>query len=392
VMNVLDWALVLVAVAYAVTGFRRGFVIGAAMTVGLLAGGALGVLVTPKLLARFSPSLTLSFVALLCVLLCASLGQALGGVVGGAVRRRITWQPASALDSLGGAALSVTAALLVAWALGVAASGAGLPVIGPEVRSSAVLSRVNGALPGQADRLLQKFTDLVDSNLYPRYLEPFVTERIKPVKPPTAAVLRDSQVVQAGRSVVKIRGISTQCSRSLEGSGFVYARGRVLTNAHVVAGTLRSTVTVNGRTLSAVPVVYDPSLDVAVLAVRGLGVPRLHFEPRARLAEVAAVLGYPENGPFNAQPARIRDEQRLQSPDIYGDGSVTRDVLSLYARVRPGNSGGPLVSRRGKVLGMVFAASVSNRHTAYAVSAAQIRPDAAAGRGATTAVSTGGCS
>jgi S1-C subfamily serine protease len=391
-MNVLDWALVLLAVAYAVTGFRRGFVIGASTTVGLLAGGVLGVLVTPKLLARFSPSLTLSFVALLCVLVFASLGQALGGVFGGAVRRRITWQPASALDSLGGAALSVTAALLVAWALGVAASGAGLPVIGPEVRSSAVLSRVNGALPGSADRLLQKFTDLVDSNLFPRYLEPFVTERIRPVKPPPSAVLADPQVVAAGRSVVKIRGISAQCSRSLEGSGFVYARGRVLTNAHVVAGTLRSTVTVNGRTLAAVPVLYDPSLDVAVLAVRGLRVPRLQFDRRARLAEVAAVLGYPENGPFDAQPARVRDEQRLQSPDIYGNGSVTRDVLSLYARVRPGNSGGPLVSRRGKVLGVVFAASVSNRHTAYAVSTGQIRADAAAGRSASTAVSTGGCS
>ena len=75
----------------------------------------------------------------------------------------------------------------------------------------------------------------------------------------------------------------------------------------------------------------------------------------------------------------MRDEQRLRSPDIYGEGAVIREVLSLRALVRPGNSGGPVVSADGEVLGVIFAASVSDDDTGYALTADQVDPDRAAG-------------
>ena len=391
-MNVLDWILAAVAVAYAISGFRQGFVLGALSTVGLLAGGAVGIAVTPVVLDAFEPSLTVSFAALFLVLFAASLGRAVGAFVGHALRERITWRPAYALDALGGAGLSAAAVLLVAWALGVAVSGARLPTIGAEVRSSAVLAAVDRTLPGGADQVLETFNDVVDTSVFPSYLEPFVPERIRSVPAPTGKVLGDRDVVRAGRSVVKILGTSDVCDRSVAGSGFVYAPGRVMTNAHVVAGIDEPVVEVSGKRYDAVPVVFDPDVDLAVLAVDGLPTPALSFDRTTKTGAGSAVLGFPDNGPFHAQPARVRDEQRLQSPDIYGDGTVTRDVLSLYAEVRPGNSGGPVVSRQGRVLGVVFAASVTDAQTGYAVTAGEARPDAVAGRHATEPADTGECS
>jgi len=149
---------------------------------------------------------------------------------------------------------------------------------------------------------------------------------------------------------------------------------------------------VDEQALPAQVVVYDSDLDIAVLAVEGLRGAPLTFAEDADTGDTAAVLGYPENGPFDAEPARIRSEQRLRSPDIYGRGTVVRDVLSVYADVRPGNSGGPLVSPGGEVYGVIFAASISDERTGYAVTAEQVADDAESGRVATESVDTGACS
>jgi S1-C subfamily serine protease len=138
-------------------------------------------------------------------------------------------------------------------------------------------------------------------------------------------------------------------------------------------------------------VLYDPDLDVAVLAVDGLQRRPLAFSDEGQRGSPGAVLGYPENGPFDAEPARIRSVQRLRSADIYGDGTVFRDVYSVFASVRPGNSGGPLVSSEGEVYGVIFAASLSDDDTGYAVTAEQVAEDAASGRSASGPVDTGGC-
>src|SRR5699024_10361931 len=120
----------------------------------------------------------------------------------------------------------------------------------------------------------------------------------------------------------------------------------------------------------------DENLDVAVLAVDGLRDDPLEFDTTGEAGDDAAVLGYPENGPFDARPARIRREQRLRSPDIYNDGVVLRQVFSIRALVRSGNSGGPLVAKDGDVLGVIFAASVSDSTTGYALTAEQVEQNA----------------
>jgi S1-C subfamily serine protease len=390
-MNALDLVLVLVAVVYLVAGYQQGFVIGAASTVGLLAGGALGVGVAPVLLNRYDPSLTISFAALLVVVVLAFLGQAVGRHLGVLVKHRITWRPARVTDAISGAVVSVTAMLLIAWVLALAVSGTQLRGLNQEVRGSRVLAAVNDAVPGGAAGVLNTFNRVVESSRFPRYLEPFTPEHIKPVPPPSAGIVGDHDVRLAGRSVVKVIGDAQACGREQEGSGFVFAAGRVMTNAHVVAGVTDPTVVAGNRRLRAVVAYYDPRVDVAVLVAPGLAEAPLRFARGGRSGNLAAVLGYPENGGFDAEPARIRQTRELLSPNIYGNGRVVRAAYSLYTFVRPGNSGGPLVNPRGDVWGMVFAASVTDSRTGYALTSRQLSAAAAAGAQSSRRVDTGGC-
>ena len=389
-MNVLDWFLVVLVVAYAVSGYWQGFIAGAFATGGLLLGGLLGVWLAPRLLGDAEPALWVSLAALFVVLVCASFGQAILQYAGAKIRSRIKWQPVRALDAVGGAALSMAAVLVVAWALGVAVSGAKLPWASREVRSSAVLDRVNGVMPANAVEALNSFNDVVGSSFFPRYLEPFAPERIIDVGPPPGRVARDPDVQRAQESVFKIRG-ENSCSRGVEGSGFLYGPDRVMTNAHVVAGVDRPVVLVGEDERPATVVYYNPDIDIAVLAVDGTRGPFLRFDQSGRPNQAGAVLGYPQDGPYNVQAARIRGEQRLRSPDIYGDGTVVREVFSLRALVRPGNSGGPLVSSAGKVLGVIFAASVTDTDTGYALTSEQVAGAAAQGLTRSTDVDTGAC-
>lgn len=390
-MNALDIVLVVFAIAYALSGYRQGFVVGAGSTAGLLIGGYAGARLTPSLLDGFAPSVSLSVAALAIVAGAALLGRAVGAFVGSRVRSELTWRPARLADALSGSALSVVAVLLVAWVLGVAVSGVQIRPINREVRTSAVLAAIDGALPGGADRVLSAFNSLVDSSVFPRYLEPFARERIKNVPRPTPRILRRPAVRAAGASVVKVLGTASSCGRSLEGTGFVYDTGRVMTNAHVVAGVNHPVVLIDGAQYRAVVVYYDPDVDVAVLSVPGLPAPALQFGGRARTAAAAAVLGFPQNGPYDVEPARVRDIQRLRSPNIYGVSNVERQTYSLYALVRPGNSGGPVVNRRGRVIGVVFAASVTDRTTGYALTANQVSTAASRGDASTVRVGTGAC-
>ncbi len=259
-MNLLDWVLILVVLLYAVSGYWQGFVTGAFATVGLLLGGLVGVWLAPEALGDATPSILVSLAAIFIVIVCASLGQAVFQLVGTRIRDHITWQPVRALDAVGGAVLSAVAALLVAWALGVALSGSGLQGITPMVRGSKVLAEVDSVLPDSAGSKLSAFNDVVGTTFFPRYLEPFAPERIVAVPPGPRRMLADPDVTRAEAGVVRVRS-TNDCGQGIEGSGFVYAPDRVMTNAHVVAG------------------VSDPVIDVE----RHLGVrPRRVLRPPGR--------------------------------------------------------------------------------------------------------------
>jgi S1-C subfamily serine protease len=389
-VNVLDWLLVVLVLAYALSGYWQGFVTGAFATVGLLLGGALGVWAAPMALGDAAPSLWVSLGALFIVILAASLGQALFQYAGARIRDRITWQPVRALDAVGGAALSAVAVLLVAWVLGVAISGSRLGGLTPMVRDSVVLGEVDSLMPAQSDGMLRAFDDVVGTTFFPRYLEPFAPERIVEVGPGPRRLLGDPDVAGAAGSVLKIRSTSS-CSSGIEGTGFLYSDNRLMTNAHVVAGVRDPEVLVGESFVPARVVLYDPDLDVAVLALDDGGASPLRFDFGAEARDGVAILGYPEDGPYDVQPGRIRAQQRLRSPNIYGNGTVLREVYSIRGLIRPGNSGGPVVSSGGDVVGMVFAASVSDPDTGYALTAEQVRRSAARGVSSRGEVFTGAC-
>ncbi len=389
-MNFLDWCLVVLTLAYALSGYWQGFIAGAAATTGLLLGGLAGIWLAPLLLGDAAPSLWVSLGALFVVLVMASLGQAILQYVGTRLRERITWQPIRAVDAIGGAALSVVAVLVVAWMLGVAISGSQIPGISPQVRDSRVLVAVNKVMPMQAQQALRSFDSVVGSSFFPRYLEPFAPERIVKVPQAEARVLRDPDIRNAANSVYKIRS-NNRCGSGVEGTGFLYAPDKLMTNAHVVAGVTEPMILVGKNLVKGTVVYYDPDVDIAVLDVPDLTGPTIRFDLAGKERQQGAILGFPQDGPFDAQPVRIRTDQRLRSPDIYGNGTVTRHVFSLRGLIRPGNSGGPVVSTQGQVLGVVFAASVSDRETGYALTADQVREAAAVGLGAQERVSSGNC-
>jgi len=389
-VNILDWCLVALVGVYALSGYWQGFVTGAFATAGLLCGGLFGVWAAPVALGDAEPSLWVSLGALFIVILSASIGQALLQYVGSRLRARIKWQPIRAVDAIGGAALSAVAVLLVSWALGVAISGSRIGSITSIVRDSTVLSEVDEVLPDQASKVLGAFNNVVGTTFFPRYLEPFAPERIVEVGPGPQRLLTDPDVVDAQPSVLKVRG-SNNCGNGVEGSGFLYSPDRLMTNAHVVAGVDDPEVEINGSSVPATVVVYDPEIDVAILALDDGDLPHLVFEKQVEPTDGVAVLGYPQDGPYDVQTGRIRSQQRLRSPDIYGEGTVLRDVYSLRALIRQGNSGGPVVNSAGDVVGLIFAASVTDQDTGYALTAEQIAESAARGVTSASEVDTGNC-
>ena len=390
-MNSLDVILVLIVLAYAVSGYVQGFVINLVATVGLLAGGLLAIAIVPRLLNDGTPTLSSSLLALGMVISAAAIGQAVGTYVGTDLRSGLTWRPLRWVDAVGGAALSIVAVLAASWALGYSVSGTSIPYLSTASRTSTILAHVDEVMPARAAETLRAFNKTLDANLFPRYIDPFEDERITAVDPPTDATLRQPGVRQASESVVKVIGMAS-CDRGVEGSGFVYAPGRVMTNAHVVAGVDEPFIDVNGQRTRANVVLFNPRLDVAVLATGDLGMRPLEFDTGGRAGDEAAILGYPQNGPFDARAARIRGELSLRSPDIYDRGEHVRKTYSVRGLVRSGNSGGPLVSTDGGVLGVIFAASVTDSSTGYALTADQVASSAERGAAATSRVDTGGCS
>ena len=396
-MDILDLLLILVCIGFALSGYRQGFLIGVLSFFGFLGGGILGAKYAPSLHSAFGLHGDSALFGLMTVFVFATLGQLAATAIGIALRRRLTWHPARVVDSVGGAAVSVISVLLVAWLVGTALAHSALNGIGRQVRHSAVLSHIDDVMPDAARTWFSSFRRLLDQNGFPQVFGAISPERIVKVPPPDPRVANSEAVTRARPDIVKITGIAESCRRQLEGSGFLYAREHVMTNAHVVAGVHDPTVTTyNGKTYPAHVVLYDSKRDVAVLYVPGFDRRPLAFGPQAARGEGAVVAGYPENGPFRPVAARVRAVEDARGPDIYQSSQVTRQIYSVYAVVRPGNSGGPLldatlVNGQPVVFGVVFAAAVDDSHTGYALTAREVSGDARTGAEATAPVSTRGC-
>ncbi|MGV9874013.1 MarP family serine protease [Streptomyces cellulosae] len=397
-MNVLDILLLVAAVWFAVVGFRQGFVVGILSVVGFLGGGLIAVYTLPVIWDALTDNsevgTTAAVVAVVVVIVCASVGQALTTHLGNKLRRYITWSPARALDATGGALVNVVAMLLVAWLIGSALAGTTLPTLGKEVRQSKVLLGVSRALPDQADIWFADFSSVLAQNGFPQVFSPFANEPITDVRPPDPALAGSPVAARAQRSIVKVTGTATSCGKVLEGTGFVFDDRRVMTNAHVVGGVDEPVVQIGGegRTYDATVVLYDWKRDIAVLDVPDLDAPVLRFAAEdASSGDGAIVAGFPENGAYDVRAARLRGRITANGPDIYHRGTVRRDVYSLYATVRQGNSGGPLLTPQGEVYGVIFAKSLDDDRTGYALTVDEIREAIARGRSAAQEVDSDKC-
>ncbi|WP_216588025.1 MarP family serine protease [Streptomyces brasiliscabiei] len=397
-MNVLDILLLVAAVWFAIVGYRQGFVVGILSVIGFLGGGLVAVYALPVIWDWMTDNSEVStaaaVVAVVIVIVCASIGQALTTHLGNKLRRYITWSPARALDATGGALVNVVAMLLVAWLIGSALAGTTLPTLGKEVRESRVLRGVAGALPNQADTWFADFSSVLTQNGFPQVFSPFSNEPITEVQPPDPALASSPVAQRAKRSIVKVMGTAQSCGKVLEGTGFVFGERRVMTNAHVVGGVDEPTVQIGGegRKYDAKVVLYDWERDIAVLDVPGLKAPVLKFTTEdAASSDDAIVAGFPENGAYDIRPARVRGRITANGADIYKRGTVHRDVYSLYATVRQGNSGGPLLTPEGKVYGVVFAKSLDDPDTGYALTADEVEEDIAKGRTANQQVDSDSC-
>ncbi|MFD7736034.1 MarP family serine protease [Kitasatospora phosalacinea] len=392
-MNVLDLLLIAAALGFAVSGYRQGFVVGALSVLGFLGGGLIAVQLLPLLLHHLSPGTTASVVAVVVVIVLAAVGQAVTTHFGWKLRGRIGRNKVKTLDAVGGSLVNVLSMLLVAWLIGSALAGTSLPTVSKQVRSSKVLGTVQEALPDDAPNWFSDLSQDLARNGFPQVFNPFEQEPITEVEPPDPALANSPGVLRAKGSLVKVLGTATSCGKTLEGSGFVFAPHRVMTNAHVVGGVDEPTVQVAGagQLYDATVVRYDWQRDIAVLDVPKLNAPPLAFAGEARSNDSAIVAGFPENGAFNVQPARIRGRIQANGPDIYHRGQVVRDVYSVRSLVRQGNSGGPLLTPDGQVYGVVFAKSLDSSDTGYVLTAAEVREDVVQGATASGKVSTEGC-
>jgi S1-C subfamily serine protease len=387
-----DWIIIVAAIGYAVGGFRNGAVVGLCSLVGFFGGAALGAQLARPLGSHLAGGQAQVPVAIVCVLMVSMAGQLLAVWGGGHLRQRITWKHAQNLDAGIGSALGVISVLLVAWMVAVPLASSPYPSLSSAVRRSAIVRGVDGVMPTPVRDVYSSLRRFIDRSGFPPVFGDLQSTRIVDVGPPDPALLNSEGVTKARDSVFKIYGEAPQCNRGIEGSGFVYDNQHILTNAHVVAGTSDVAVVTSRGQLTAHVVLYDPRRDVAVLYVPGLNADWLRFTPKpAETGANSIVLGFPEDGPFDVRPARVRDRENIDGHDIYGHGNVEREIYSIRSTVRSGNSGGPLIAPDGSVLGMVFATALDSSNTGFVLTDAEIAGDANAGRTATRSVDTGNC-
>jgi S1-C subfamily serine protease len=375
----LDWAILAFTFALALWGYRQGLIVGALTLLGFAAGAFLGSRVGPLLLTEGSHSPYAPLCAALGALLIGALMAVTVESFALGLRERLVRRPfLNAADGAGGAALIASVALGLAWVFGaVLLHAPSTARLRADIQQSVILRSLNDVLPPTGPLL--NALDRVDP-------APTVLGPAAPIAPPDGKIAHDLDVLHAGDSVVRV--LSTACGLGIEGSGWAVEPEIVVTNAHVLAGSDDTTVTTqDGVELEATPIYYEPRRDLALLRV-GVALPTLPIGSERREGEGAAVLGFPENGPYSLAPARIGETRETISEDSYGNGPVERTIVAMSGSVRSGNSGGPLVDPQGRVVGTVFAATTSGPRGGFAIPAEQVRD---ALKGASEEVDTGPC-
>ncbi len=391
--SLVDLVLIALMIVFGVNGYRQGFVVGALSFVGFFGGALVGLQVAPLLVDAFSDPLVRVLISIGSVFGLGLLGQTGAAWAGTKLRLSIRSEQARRFDDVGGVFVSVLALLLVAWMVAGPLAVSQFPGLSRSVRNSAILGVVDAVMPNSARALYNNLRDTIANGDFPNVFGDLTPTRSRDVPAPDPALANSAVVRTAQASVVKITGTAPSCRRRIEGSGFVISPHHVMTNAHVVAGTEGTLqVALSGQTYGGRVVWYDPEEDLAVVYVPSLDAPVMSWAAsQASTGDDAIVLGFPLNGPFTPIAARVRDRRNVTGPDIYEDHTVIREVYTIRATVRSGNSGGPLLDAHGKLLGVVFAAALDDDDTGFVLTAREARPVANVAADRTSAVDTEAC-
>jgi S1-C subfamily serine protease len=380
-LNVLDLFIGIFIVVSVLRGARTGFLAGVFSLVGVVVGASVGSRIAPSLLPDGGNPIYGAGITLGSILAFSVLGEVIARSMGGSIRNRLSSPASATLDGLGGALLGFALALVLVWAVGVFAL------------QSPTLAGMQPV--AQDSRILQTLKERMPSGLLTRAvadLQPL--PKIRGPEPEVAApegnIVNDPDVQAASQRTLRVTG--TACGYGVEGSAWVAGRNLVVTNAHVVAGETATWVQVGGSgpQLPAEVVAFDESNDIAVMRVEGLGLGPLPVAA-ARPGEAAAVIGFPQNGPLDIEPARTGTTERVVSTDAYDNGPVERIVTSFRVHVRPGNSGGPAVDADGRVISTIFASRTDSNNSGYGVPSRIVQRHLTAAESRTNPVSTGGC-
>ena len=380
-LNVLDLFIGIFIVVSVLRGARTGFLAGVFSLVGVVVGASVGSRIAPSLLPDGGNPIYGAGITLGSILAFSVLGEIIARSMGGSIRNRL-FSPASAkLDGLGGGLLGFALALVLVWAVGVfALQSPTLAGLQPVAQDSRILQTLKDRMP--SDLLTQAVGDLQPL--------PKIRGPEPEVAAPEGNIRNDPDVQAASQRTLRVTG--TACGYGVEGSAWVGGQNLVVTNAHVVAGETATWVQIGGtgRQLPAKVVAFDERNDIAVMRVENLGLAPLPVAV-ARPGEAAAVIGFPQNGPLDIEPARTGTTERVVSTDAYDNGPVERIVTSFRVYVRPGNSGGPAVDAEGRVISTIFASRTDSQNSGYGVPSRIVQRHLKAAASRTTPVSTGGC-
>jgi S1-C subfamily serine protease len=389
--NALDLALLLLAGVFGYVGYRRGFVLGTLSFVGFLGGAVVGLQAAPLVAEHVENSRARLMLAVAIALGLALVGQVGALYLGARLRAQIRSHSARVVDGVGGSTVSVLAVFLVAWMVATPLAQSPSPWMASQVRHSTLLRGVDAIVPDPVRNAYDSFESAVNDSAFPEIFHGLAPTDVRPVPAPDPRLAGSPVVDRVHDSVVKVSGDARECNRRSTGTGFVIAPERVITNAHVVAGTEDVRIELYDSRYRATVVLFDPETDVAVLRVPGLEAPVLPFAGEAPERGDAIVVGYPLDGPYTAVSARLRQREPIKGPDIYEEKTVERDVYAIRSEVRPGNSGGPLLSPEGEVYGVIFAAAADDPETGFALTADQVAPAVDEGSSARAEVGVGDC-
>ena len=371
---IVDGFIVVAVLAAMTSGWRQGGLASLLSAVGILAGLIIGLGVAPLVL-QITDQVGIRFLlALGMLILLIGLGQLLGSALGHAIRDRMKTKSGQRVDSSFGAILMSVFSLVLIWLIATPMATGLSNSVGKGVRESAILREVNKVMPDELTQLPRSISGMLNDSGLPPVMMPWEDGSSVDVEAPNIEVADQAMVQDIRPSVVHVIADADGCRRRMMGSGFVTADNYVVTNAHVVAGTQTAYVDTVVGIKEARVVYYNPEVDIAVLRAENLGLEPLAWaDGPAYTGDDAVVMGFPHSGPFTANAARIRERVNIAGPDIYSNSRVERESYILRGTVVQGNSGGPLISSDGTVLGLIFGASVDDTDTGYAITAEEVR-------------------